>query len=285
MSAMSTPSPTFAARWTTASTPGSTRSRTSASRTSPTTRSAGWGRPESWWTSGRRLSRTTTSSPASVRADTAAVPMNPAPPVTSTRRTETPAPGTLHGNSRDSRSAVAAPRLHGGRAAHARHVVDPRQLAGLDEVRGEVGQLPVRVLAHDPQQVEGLGRREPKPLDENADGGAGDPVALQRDLEVVGPVGAGRRVDRDGRVVGQHRSSTDRVVVERPRSTPVDGEYAEIAVLQSKPEGQHRADGGQAQHVVRVRRVAGLGAQVGAVHHVARVERVPARAGSGLPGD
>src|SRR6478609_3953555 len=180
MSAMSTPSPTLAARWTTTSVPGRSRSRSWASRTSPTTRPAGGVR--SRCTSGRRLSRTTGSSPASARAETTAVPMKPAPPVTNTRRTDPPAPGTLHGNSRAGRDLGSA----------AGQVVDARQLARLDQVFGEVAQLPVRVLAHDTQEVEGLGRRQPEALDEDPDRRPRGAVALQRDLEVVRPVGVGR---------------------------------------------------------------------------------------------
>src|SRR5581483_3663950 len=71
------PTPTRAARWTTASIPSSARLTATGSRTSPTTSAA----PDPSWTCGTRLSSTRTPCPRPRSSSARCEPMKPAPPV------------------------------------------------------------------------------------------------------------------------------------------------------------------------------------------------------------
>ena len=86
----STPSPTMAAWWHTASTPVSASSTAAGSRTSPSTRSQATCEGRPLCTAGVSESRPRTSWPASRTIEAMCDPMKPAAPVTSTRMTRKP---------------------------------------------------------------------------------------------------------------------------------------------------------------------------------------------------
>ena len=99
----STPSPTMAAWWHTASTPASAASTAAGSRTSPTTRSGANVRGRPLCTAGVSESRPRTSWPAARMVSAMCDPMNPAAPVTSTR---------MHCSQPAARTGQDRPRQH-----------------------------------------------------------------------------------------------------------------------------------------------------------------------------